>query len=265
MSAAEARADWVDGLRGVAVVWMVAYHFCFDLNLLGFARFAMLSDPWWTTQRTAIVSLFMLSAGLSQVLAWRAGQTRRMFWRRWTEIAGCAGLVSVATWWMFGAAWIYFGVLHAMAVMWLLTRGGLVWLASRPGFSWRVLLFVAALVGSSAWWVPALLHAMGATDGQALLNTRAFSALGWVSHKPVTEDYVPLAPWMGVLWLGVAWGLWRWPSQVGQAQQPMVETAAAWAWSPRWLRFLGRHSLVVYMVHQPVLLGALHGIKALQG
>jgi uncharacterized membrane protein len=256
MSAIAPRTHWVDSLRGLAVVWMVIYHFCFDLNLLGIARFAMLSDPWWTTQRSAIVTLFMLSAGLSQVLAWRAKQAWPEFFRRWAEIAGCAALVSLATWWMFGAAWIYFGVLHAMAVMWLITR---LWLTRAPSV-W-VVLSVALLTLSSAWWVPALLHASGAEDWQALLNTRVLGVVGWVSHKPVTEDYVPVAPWLGVLWLGVAWGLWRWPGLHASTTVAAVHPVR----SPRWLRFLGRHSLLVYMVHQPLLLGALNVVLALRG
>jgi uncharacterized membrane protein len=70
-----------------------------------------------------------------------------------------------------------------------------------------------------------------------------------MTHKPVTEDYVPLFPWTGVVLLGIAAGhlLWR------HAFAPLAWLARA----PAPLRWLGRHSLVVYMVHQPLLLGAL--------
>ena len=84
------RTLWVDQLRGLAVVWMVAFHFCFDLDWLGFQSFDMLGDPWWTTQRTLIVTLFIWTAGLSQVLAVRGGQSPLGFWKRWSQIAGCA-------------------------------------------------------------------------------------------------------------------------------------------------------------------------------
>ena len=259
MSSPALRTHWVDALRGVAVVWMVAYHFCFDLSLLGFAHFAMLSDPWWTAQRSAIVTLFMLSAGVSQVLAWRAGQSVPAFWRRWAQIAGCSVGVSVATWWMFGSSWIYFGVLHAMAVSWLITRFGLM-----RGVSLPMVLVAAMALLSSAWWVPAGL-AGSAFSGwgsgvQTVLNSPLGSVLGWVSLKPVTEDYVPLAPWLGVLWLGVAWGLWLQTKAVAVAQSVEPNLPR----SPQWLRWLGRHSLLVYMVHQPVLLGGLQLLQALQ-
>jgi uncharacterized membrane protein len=75
------------------------------------------------------------------------------------------------------------------------------------------------------------------------------SWLGFTTHKPATEDYVPLAPWAGVVLIGVAAG-----HALARANfRPLSQLANA----PRWLRFLGRHSLVVYMVHQPILLGAL--------
>jgi uncharacterized membrane protein len=77
------RTPWVDQLRGLAVVWMVGYHLCFDLDWLGFTDFDMLGDPWWTTQRAAIVGLFVWTAGVSQVLAVRGQQSRAGFWRRW--------------------------------------------------------------------------------------------------------------------------------------------------------------------------------------
>ena len=61
LSPAPHRFDRLDALRGLAIVWMAVFHFCYDLNhfrlLQPVQRF--LSDPFWTTQRTAIVTLFL--------------------------------------------------------------------------------------------------------------------------------------------------------------------------------------------------------------
>ena len=120
-----ARHPRVDALRGLALVSMTAYHFAFDLNHFGYIRQNFYDDPLWTLQRTAIVSLFLFTAGLGQVLAVQAGQGWRRFGRRWGQVAACAALVSLGSWWMFPRSWISFGVLHGMAVMLLLVRAGL--------------------------------------------------------------------------------------------------------------------------------------------
>ena len=112
----------IDALRGLAMLWMTVFHFCFDLNLLGSGRQDFLGDPFWTWQRTGIVSLFLFCAGLSQAVAWRQGLGWPRFWRRWAQVAGCAVLVSIGSAFMFPRSWIFFGVLHGMAVMLVLAR-----------------------------------------------------------------------------------------------------------------------------------------------
>jgi len=38
------------------------------------------------------------------------------------------------------------------------------------------------------------------------MNAPALNWLGWISQKPITEDYAPLFPWLGVMWWGAAAG-----------------------------------------------------------
>ncbi len=116
------RFDRLDALRGLAMVWMALFHFCFDLSYLGYWPQDFRADPFWTQQRTAIVSLFLFCAGLGQAVALQQGQGWARFGRRWAQIAGGALLVSIGSWWMFPQSLIYFGVLHGMAVMLLLAH-----------------------------------------------------------------------------------------------------------------------------------------------
>ena len=92
------RFDRLDALRALALLWMTAYHFAFDLNHFGHIRQDFYADPLWTGQRTAIVSLFLLCAGAGQALAVQAGQSAARFARRWAQVAGCALLVSLGSW-----------------------------------------------------------------------------------------------------------------------------------------------------------------------
>ena len=82
------RLDRIDLLRAAAMLWMTAYHLCFDLDFFGFIDADFYRDPFWTWQRTAIVSGFLFTAGLSQAVALHRGQSWPRFWRRWAQVAG---------------------------------------------------------------------------------------------------------------------------------------------------------------------------------
>ncbi len=107
----------VDMLRGLAMVWMTLFHFSYDLQHFGYLHTNFYADPFWTVQRASIVSLFVFCAGLGQAIAVQQGQSWGRFWKRWRLIAGGALLVSAGSWFMFADSFIYFGILHGMALM----------------------------------------------------------------------------------------------------------------------------------------------------
>ncbi|HEY8907578.1 MAG TPA: heparan-alpha-glucosaminide N-acetyltransferase, partial [Rhodoferax sp.] len=121
------RLDSVDALRGFAMLWMTAFHFSFDLNQFGHIHQNFYHDAFWTGQRTVIVSLFLFCAGLGQAIAVAQGQSWQRFWRRWAQVALCAMLVTVGSWLMFPTSFIYFGVLHGMALMLIVARLTALW------------------------------------------------------------------------------------------------------------------------------------------
>ena len=243
------RLDFLDALRGLAIVWMTAYHVCFDLNHFGYLHQNFYADPLWTWQRTAIVSLFLFTAGLGQAVAVHRHQPWGRFCRRWMQVAGVALLVSAGSYAMYPQSFIYFGVLHGMAVMLILMRltagwGRWLWLLGGAAI---VLKFMADY--AHAVW-PAL----------DFLNHKALNWLGLVSRKPVTEDYVPLIPWLGAMWWGMAAGNWarcRRPQWLAPRARPAIPAVRA-------LAGLGRWSLSYYLLHQPVLIGLLAGFGALR-
>ncbi|MEO5734204.1 MAG: heparan-alpha-glucosaminide N-acetyltransferase [Rubrivivax sp.] len=244
MNAAQAgRYDRLDALRGVAIVWMAAFHFCFDLNLYGLLQphQQFLSDPFWTLQRTAIVTLFLLCAGMAQAAAFdgrsEQGRFTRGFWRRWLQVAGGAVLVSAGSAWMFPRSWISFGVLHGIAVMLLLTRA-------------------AAPLGRWLWPLGAIALLLPRMLAHPFFDSRWTHWVGLVTHKPVTEDWVPVLPWLGVMLWGLAAGQWLLRHHRGLAAGSIPAAA-------RPLATLGRWSLSFYLLHQPVLIGALLGGRSL--
>ncbi len=231
----------LDALRGVAIVWMAGFHFAFDLNHLGWITQNFHQDPRWTLQRTAIVSLFLLCAGLGQALAVQLGQSTERFWRRWAQVAACAVLVTAGSWLMFPRSFITFGVLHGMAVMLLLLR------FAGP----RLSQAACWALGLAALLLPQLLPLFGPLFWHhPLLDARALNWIGLVSVKPITEDYVPVLPWLGVMLWGFALGRWVLASRPQWLAGDLPKVL-------RPLALLGRWSLSFYMLHQPVLIGLL--------
>jgi uncharacterized membrane protein len=241
---ASPRFDRLDLWRGLAIVWMACFHFSFDLNQYRIiAAQNFYADPFWTRQRFCIVSMFLLGAGAGQAVAVAAGQTWARFWRRWAQVAGCALLVSIGSYVMFPRGWISFGVLHGMAVMLILLRA----LGTRltPARLARAPLAVAgvAALAALAWLLPHWVRG-------AFFDSRLTDWVGLVTRLPVTEDYVPVLPWFGMMLAGYL-----------VASLLLVHARAAFTGpipsAARPLAVLGGWSLSFYMLHQPILIGSL--------
>jgi uncharacterized membrane protein len=225
------RLDAIDALRGFGLCMMIAYHLAFDLSWFRVVGIDFNNDPFWLAARDLIVSWFLFLVGVSFVLAQRAQQTRHAFWRRVALIVICAALVSAASYVTFPQSFITFGILHCIAVASVLAQP----VVGRP----RVALLLGVII-----------IVAGATLKFPVFDTPWLDWIGMMTHKPPTEDYVPLVPWLGVVLIGVAAGAWI--AGTGRAS-----VAALSRYAPNWLAFLGRHSLLVYMVHQPILVGIM--------
>lgn len=243
------RLDRIDALRGAALLWMAAFHFCFDLATHRLIDADFYRDPFWTWQRTCILSTFLLCAGAGQAVATSQGQSWPRFWRRWAQVAVCAALVSLGSWLMFPRSYISFGVLHGMAVMLVVAR-------------------LSAPLGPWLWPLGLLALLLPSFISHPFFDTRATNWVGLVTHKPVTEDFVPVLPWLGVMWWGMAATQWMlrhrsgWLSSASGDNVGLPRTGGA-SWHA--LVSLGRWSLTFYMVHQPVFIAGLMAWLHLRG
>lgn len=233
-----ARLPVVDLARGLAIVQMITYHFIYDLTYFGWLHFDMTRQPQFIGWRDAIVTQFLLVVGVGIALGEARHRSGARFWRRWCQIAGAAALVSAASAWLFGPRLIWFGILHFVAVALLLSR-------RLPALgSWNLLL-------------GALLLALGSSVHDARFDPAWVDWIGFAAHKPPTEDYVPLVPWLGVVAIGIALGS-RWRQSGFALPRPLQRLDAPTA---RGLRWLGTWPLTIYLVHQPILMGMLWLVK----
>jgi uncharacterized membrane protein len=233
------RSLTLDGARGAAIVAMVVYHTAWDLSVLRLADIQVVGHPAWDLFARAIAGSFLFMAGLSLALAHREGVRWRAFLRRLAIIAAAAAAVTVATRLVFPDAYVFYGILHAIALSSVVALP----FTRLPSFA----AALAALGFALGPFVPA----------PALFDAPALAFLGLASRPPLTNDFVPVFPWTGFVLAGVAAGRVGWRLQPGQAAAPGRAVA--------FLTALGRRSLVIYLAHQPIIFGALAGLVWLVG
>jgi uncharacterized membrane protein len=224
----------IDVIRGIAVLGMIIYHFSWDLWSNGLIEADVIGDPGWKAFARTVAGTFIGLSGFNLVLAHRDGFRRGLFLRRLAIIAGAAILVSIGTWLVMGEDFVYFGILHCIAVTSVLALPFL-----------GVPAWFTLLIGAGAFAAPFFLQ-NDVFDWPPLLF------IGLSPHPRNTVDYVPLLPWFGVVLLGMA--LARLAIDNG-----VTDRVARWqpARALRPLTFIGRWSLPIYLLHQPILIGAL--------
>ena len=210
-----------DSTRGVAILLMVVFHFCYDLRYFGLVDWNVPNGPGWWQFRYVILTLFIGTAGVSFGLAHSVqGYRWKSFLRRQLLLGASALAITLGSLFMFPLAWIYFGILHFLFLAGFLCLP----LVGRPNTS--LVLGLAILV----------LYAQG-----LLSPVWPFAYIeGYLPRY--TEDFVPLAPWLGVCYLGLAAGHYGQfiRSKFGDPGLPLLTLA-------------GRHSLAIYLLHQPLL------------
>ena len=226
------RIPLLDLARTAALAGMVAFHLSYDLLLFGLiARDYAASGVFYWHARL-VAGSFLVLAGLGLWLAHGQGIRWPAFWRRFGKVAAAAALVTVVTRVAMPDFYVYFGILHAIALFSLLGLGAL-----RLPAPMTALIAGAVIAGSS--------YMRGPSFDAPLLRFLGLSTL-----PAQTMDFEPLFPWFGAVLAGIALGqigtkLGLWGRLAG------VPTGA---WVDR-LSWPGRHSLVIYLIHQPILLG----------
>ena len=234
------RIPALDIARSLALLCMAIYHFTFDLELFGFVESGTVFSQPWRGFAMGIAASFLFLAGVSLVLAHDPIARMRPFLRRLAIIMGCALVITIATLVVFPAAFIFFGILHSIA------------LASVVGLALRRLPVVVLLgMGLFVLILPNVFRA-------PLFDQPALLWLGLQTRNPVSNDFVPFFPWFAPFLFGMAAAKWA----VGAGVLARVAQIAQGKWAKA-LGWPGRHSLAVYMIHQPVLLGLVWGASVL--
>jgi len=239
------RRFWeIDFLRGVALILMVAYHFLFDLNFFGVYGFNLYSGFYFYLARvTAFIFIFLV--GISLTLSYsRAKRSKRYktekklflkYLKRGLTIFSWGLIITLIIWIFMRQYFIVFGILHFIGIAIILEYPFI-------KYDYPNLLIGMAFI------------AIGLYLEQFTFNFSFLMWLGFIPSKIHTLDYFPLFPWLGVVSLGLFFGNSLYKNYVRRFKLPDLSK------SPpiRLFSFLGRNSLLIYLIHQPVLILVLY-------
>lgn len=223
----------IDCLRGLAVALMLVSNFLFDLFFFtGRTQFESQTADWCAR---LIAGLFILLAGVSLTLSRARGANFLAFLCRGLSLIGLGLLISLATWMVAGDQMVVFGVLHLIGLGTILA-----WpLLDRPWTSLGAAIAILLLTSPIR---------------RTLLVHPWFLWLGLRTPDFASVDYTPLIPWLGPLLLGLFLGQRLYPG--GKRRWPLDDSQKN-RWPVRLLSLGGRHSLLIYLAHQPVFLAAI--------
>ena len=220
----------LDVLRGIAVILMVLFHFGFDLAEFGYASYRTTVDMEWQVFRAVVLSMFLVAVGMSSYLAYSNGVSSKKLLKNLLKLSLVSVVISIGSYVAFPHSWIYFGVIHFI----VLALPVSILFLHKP----YIALFLGLIIPLS--------YALGLFHLDFLL---AWS----VEHLGIpsfTVDVVSFTPWFGLVLLGVflmSKNLFGFKLKVSKLNEK--------------LSFLGQHSLLIYLVHQPLLFGIFMLIK----
>lgn len=224
---------WViDALRGVALIAMATYHFSWDLEYFGYLEAGTVGAGGFKLYARLIAGSFLFLAGVSLVLGHFPILRPKSFLTRLARIIAAALVITIATWFAFPDSFIFFGILHSIAAASVI---GLVFL--------RLPALVTLAAACAVFAAPFYLRS-------PLFDMPALWWVGLSQTLPRSNDYVPLLPWLAPFLAGMAAA--RLALSFGWLERLRGVTDKWWKTA---LSTAGRHSLAIYLLHQPLLFG----------
>lgn len=230
----KSRLEAIDLARGAALIAMAIYHFAWDLEFFGYAPPGMTLEGGWKLFARAIAASFLFLVGISLFLAHGRGLRLTSFLRRLVMVVAAAAGISLVTYFIMPGSFIFFGILHQIALASIL---GLFFLRL------PALLTVAFVI---------LIIAAPYFARNAIFDHSALWWVGLSTVNPPSNDYVPVFPWLACVLAGIAAA--RMADKAGLFSRMAAHSMPAWT-GP--IQYAGRHSLAVYLLHQPILIAGL--------
>jgi uncharacterized membrane protein len=233
----------LDSIRGLAIIMMITYHFLFDLTFFGIYSLDVYSGFLWVFARiTAFTFIFIVGVSLTlsnsraQITGrYKEGGLFRKYLKRGLKIFSLGLLITIITWIFIPQEFIIFGVLHFIGISIILSY---FFLKSK---------YLNLYLGMG-------LILLGIYLGNYTFDFNWLVWLGFIPSNLDTVDYFPLIPWFGVVLIGLFFGGLLYKNYQRQFKIPDLSKN----YFIKIFSFLGRNSLIIYLIHQPILIIILY-------
>lgn len=221
----------IDLLRVVAITLMVIFHTVYDLNEFVGMNIDYESIPWFLVGKVSAL-MFIFVSGISSVLS-------KNSFKRGTQVFLMGMVITITTFIIMRDEYIRFGILHFLGVSMILS----IPLRKLNNISLILLSITSIFLGL---WLDHI-----------TINTFFLLPFGIMYPGFVTMDYYPIFPYIGIFIMGMAFG--------NKFYLDRRESLFGRKINLGFLNWISSHSLFIYLVHQPVILGIIFGIKFLTG
>jgi len=222
----------IDSDRGTTIIFMILFNWLFALTFLNIIQFQASREFWYLAPRI-IGAMFIFIAGISLSLSYSRRKSFSHLLKRGGKIFMLGFGITILTFMTFPQQTIWFGILHLIGLSIILSSIFLKY----PKF----ILPSAIIIMTVGFFLESM--------------SFSFSYLLWLGFPPagfMTFDYFPLLPWFSFMLLGIYAGQKLYKNNKRNFSLPIKENIIT-----KFLCFLGRHSLLIYVIHQPFLIALL--------
>ncbi|MFI3227879.1 MAG: heparan-alpha-glucosaminide N-acetyltransferase [Clostridia bacterium] len=231
------RIEIIDVIRGLCIIYMVFYHFLYNLTAFSLVPLNFLYNP-------VISFMQALTAGTFIALCGVCSKFSRSNVKRGLLLCVISLAISLVTYIFDKNLFVVFGIIHFLAFSTL--SYGLIqskFEKLRLNLTFPISMLTAFLVFKN-------------TISGTRFDIKGLSILGFTNVKFSSSDYFPILPWIFLFYLGVYLG--------GKIKENCFPS---WFYTVKcdFLAYLGKKSLIIYVLHQPILVGITSGLAFLKG
>jgi len=229
------RIEIIDFARGIALLAMTLFHFGWDMELFGVVKAGFAGSPAMVWFARCIASSFLFLVGVGLVFAHQTGFNKKAYLLRLTKVIIAAIVITIATYYVTPAFYIFFGILHHIALASIL---GLLFL--------KFPYWLNYIFGFSSLF-------LGIWLKLDILSNPLWSWTGLSAHVAKSSDFVPLFPFFAAVLFGIG------STQLAVSKK-WIDALSKFKFENiygRTIKYIGRHSLIYYIVHQPIMMGLI--------
>ncbi len=222
----------MDALRGTAIIMMLLSNLMTDLNYFNIINSSVKDFWWWFARITA--SIFLFIVGISLTLSYSKKKEFTKFFKRGIKIFFYGLIITIVTYLFIPKDYVIFGILHLIGASSIITYP----LINKP--------FISLVLGI-------IILLTGLFTENLTINSIKLLWLGITPQYYSTVDYFPIIPWLGIILIGIYIGNKLYKDYERSFKIPRNNNILI-----KIMTFIGRNSLIIYLIHQPIILTILY-------